>query len=136
VSDDYTQALEQELARWRELEATARRQRAAVVQRQARDLEDLKEELPPQVRGALEAHARSRELRPQEPEARQAGLEQEARAAQVAAHDAMRLNLELLQDACSYLEMAHGAPDDAAASRYGPLRLAPTVAWPARGKVA
>ena len=137
VTDRYEEALTQEIATWQDLEALARRQRQAVVHRRAQDLDDLRGDLREQLRLALMAHQQSLKLKPRQAQPRQAERAQQADAAQLQARDAIRLNLELLRDTCSYLEMIRGVvTTEAVPARYGRLRAARAVASSPHSKVA
>lgn len=72
-------------------------------------MNDLREPLQAQLGAALAARQRSFECRDSRPEEQQAALQRDVDDALQGAHDAIRLNLELLRDVCSYLQMLRSA---------------------------
>ncbi|MGE5530701.1 MAG: hypothetical protein ACM3VW_01120 [Bacteroidota bacterium] len=133
----YREALEAEAGAWKALEALARRQRQAIIYRQVNEVDELRRELEEQLRLTLLAHQASRQSQPQHGEVIDTEWEQRVQRAQLAAREALRLNRELLRDACSYLEMLHGiTAREADAAAYGPTRARCRVASSAQSKVA
>jgi hypothetical protein len=135
--DAYREALEAEAGAWKALEALARRQRQAIIYRQVSEVDELRRELEEQLRLTLLAHQGSRQSQPGQAEVIEVEWEQRVQRAQLAAREALRLNQELLRDACCYLEMLHGITvreTDAAA--YGPAHARCRVAPSAQSKVA
>ncbi len=133
MHETYELLLGQEIAAWEALEALARQQRQAIVTRQAQRVDDLRADLRERLRLALLAHQQTLQARPSPVEDRHAVAEAAVDRAQEAARDAIRFNLELLRDTCSYLEMMRCAvaPDGAPAA-YGQGRHPRVVAAAAR----
>lgn len=133
----YREALEAEAAAWKTLELMARRQRQAIIYRQVSEVDDLRRELEEQLRLTLLAHHDAQQAQPERPQSIDIEWEQRVQRAQLEAREALRLNRELLRDACSYLEMLHGVivrePEPAA---YGPAHARRKAPASAQSKVA
>jgi len=137
MTESFEEALRQEVLAWQHLEIVARQQCQAVVRREAQGLDDLREGLQEAVRLALLTRHESLRLRPPEIDAAQTELVGQADEAQTRARQAIRLNLELLRDTCSYLEMIRGVVHpEAVPARYGRRRPAPAVPTAAHERVA
>lgn len=109
VASDHELMLAQELAAWQTLEALAREQRQAIITRSAPRVDELRGELREKLRLALLAHQQTEQAQPEMPAPSAAPLVREVQEAQVSARDALRFNLELLREVCSYLEMLRSA---------------------------
>lgn len=135
MSEQYLQALRDEVSAWEELESLLRQQCMGIIRREADRVSDRQEPLREHVRLALLARDETARLRPEArlPEADQLGAQ--LQRARQRAQDALRLNRELLVDVCSYLEMIRDvvAPQ-ALPPRYGNLRLesSPQISTEAR----
>jgi len=122
VPERYEAAQWEELAAWRQVTALAQRQRQALLGREAQQLDTLREELQAQLGAALAAHTRSmgcREAGGKSP------LQHEVEEALRLAHGEINLNLQLLRDTCSYLQMMRTAVvSEALPAGYGQTRTA------------
>jgi hypothetical protein len=137
VPERYEDVLQREIGLWQELEALARQQRQAVIQRRAQDLDDLRGDLREQLRLALMAHQQSLKLKPPAANPEQLELSAQADRAQLQARDAIRLNLELLRDTCSYLEMIRSViTTETVPARYGRAQAPRPLASSAHSRVA
>ena len=111
------------MAAWQQLVALARRQREALLGREVQQLDALREQLQTQLSAALSARQRSLDCRGDAPEARQAPLQRQAEETLRQAHEAVHLNLELLRDTCSYLQMLRSAiASESLPTGYGQVR--------------
>jgi hypothetical protein len=135
--ETYREALETEASAWNALEDVARRQRQAIIYRQLGEVDELRRELEEQLRRTLLAHQQSQQSQPEQAEAIEIEWEQRVERAQFAARDGLRLNRELLRDACSYLEMLHGLTvQELEPTAYGPAHARRQLSASAQSKVA
>jgi len=137
VLEPYELMLAQETAAWEAVTALARDQRQAIVMREAQRVDALRGDLRDTLRLALLAHEQTLQARPAPPTGEFRGQEEATQRAQLSARDALRFNLELLREACSYLEMLRSAtaPHETPVG-YGPDRRPRVVAVATARKVA
>lgn len=136
MPDCHEETLQSEAIAWQAVTDLALRQRQALLGREAQQVEALREALQAQLSAALAARQLSLESRRDPPEAPHTRLRRQADEALRNAHEALRLNLDLLRDTCSYLQMLGSAlRADPAPTGYGRERPA-RAALSARSRVA
>lgn len=109
MPDRHEDALREELAAWQQLVGLAHEQREALLSRKVPQIDALREQLQTQLGVALSARRHSLDCRGDAPEVRQSPLQRQAEETLRRAHEAVRLNLQLLRDTCSYLQMLRTA---------------------------
>ena len=133
MTDSYELVLGQEIATWEVVTVVARQQRQAIVTRHAQHVDDLRDGLREALRMALLAHHQTLQARPVAAAARCTAREADVDRAQLAARDAIRLNVELVRDTCSHLKTGRGATTP---NGYVPTRRPRVVALAASRQVA
>lgn len=109
MPDRYEDALKEEMAAWQQLVGLAHHQREALLGRKVQQMEALREQLQTQLGIALSARRHSLDCCGDAPEVRQSPFHHQAEETLRRAHEAVRLNLQLLRDTCSYLQMLRTA---------------------------
>lgn len=128
MPDRYEAALEEETTAWQQLAALARRQREALLGREVQQLDALREPLQTQLSAALSARQRSLDCRGSATEAHSAAVARQAEETLREAHEAVHLNLQLLRDTCSYLQMLRSAiVSESLPTGYGQARATRTA---------
>lgn len=126
MPDCHEDALCEEQVAWAQLAALAREQRQALLGRDVARIDELRDQLQTRLGAALAARQRSLDSRGETPSPRQRQADDTLRQA----HDAVHLNLELLRDVCSYLQMLRVAMTrDGTTTAYGQGRMACAPAY-------
>ncbi len=119
---EYLTALSEETRAWKTMQELLLSQRMAIIQRRGEVIWELQDQLHEAIHTAARCVAHSRTVRPIDVSPEERAAELETKRVQEEAGQSLRLNHELLNDMCTYLQMLREVIAPRAVDTYTPPR--------------